>query len=93
MELLKKKPCNTNRVFFVLYITNNAKVMRAILDIETNSAEEFAEAMNEIKKINFKGKSACSLISSANHFDDDRKKNILTDDEVQCFNERICNNQ
>ncbi len=64
--------------------------MRAILDVETNSPEEFAEVLQELKKVNFKGKSNLSLISGENHFEDDRTLNILTDEEIDTFNRRIC---
>jgi hypothetical protein len=73
-----------------LWIPNTSVIMRAILDVETNSAEEFGAVMQELKKVNFVGKSNLSLISSANHFEDDRTLNVLTDEEVDTFNRRIC---
>lgn len=64
--------------------------MRAILDVETKSAEEFAQVMQELKGILPGRKAVLSLVSSANHFEEDRTLNVLTDGEIENFNKGIC---
>jgi hypothetical protein len=64
--------------------------MRAILDIETNSAEEFGAVMQELKEILPNRKAVLSLISAANHFEEDHTLNVLTDGEIEIFNKGIC---
>lgn len=64
--------------------------MRLILDVETNSGKEFAEIMQELKGILPTRKAKLSLLSAANHFEEDNSLNVLTDGEIQMFNEGIC---
>ena len=66
--------------------------MRLILDVETNSAEEFAEVMQELQTILPNRKACLSLISAANHFETDNSLNILTEEEIHNFNSGICRN-
>lgn len=64
--------------------------MRIILDVEVNSAEEFSDVMLEIKHMLPTRKAIASLISGENHFNEDRKLNVLTEEEIEAFNKRIC---
>jgi len=63
---------------------------RLILDVEVNGGEEFSDVMLELKHILPTRKATLSLISGENHFEEDRKLNILTDEEIDAFNNRIC---
>jgi hypothetical protein len=64
--------------------------MRMILDIEVNSGEEFSDVMLELKHILPTRRACAALISAENHFNEDKKLNILTEEEIEAFNKRIC---
>jgi hypothetical protein len=63
---------------------------RFILDVETKNADEFVAVMQELKSILPNHKAIVSLISGANHFEENSKLNVLTDEEIKNFNEGIC---
>ena len=66
--------------------------MRFILDVKVDSPEEFVEVVKEMKT-HFPTRTArASLIdgSNTNQFNEDRKLNILTDEQINTYNERIC---
>lgn len=64
---------------------------RFILDIKVDSAEEFVNVVREMKTC-FTGRTACaSLIdgSNTNQFNEDKKLNVLTDEQIDAYN-RCC---
>jgi hypothetical protein len=63
---------------------------RFILDIKTESKEEFANVMQELKLILPTRTTRISLIDVNNNFNEDNKLNILTDAQVEAFNIGIC---
>jgi hypothetical protein len=64
---------------------------RFVLDIKVDSKEEFVSVMQELKTILPTRTAVCSLIdvSNTNQFNEDRKLNVLTDEQIDGFN-RCC---
>lgn len=66
--------------------------MRFILDIKVNNADEFVSIIKEMKEILPNRTASAVLIdgSNTNQFNEDRKLNVLTDEQIDNYN-RICN--
>ena len=68
---------------------------RFILDVKTQNGDDFVAVVRTLKELSFKNnegndlESRASLLSSGNHFEEDRALNVLTDGEIDAFN-RIC---
>lgn len=64
---------------------------RFVLDIKVDSAEEFVSVIQELKTILPTRTARASLIdvSNTNQFNEDRKLNVLTDEQIDAFN-RCC---
>lgn len=65
---------------------------RFILDIKIDNAEEFASVMQELKRILPTRTTCVALIDGSNsfQFNEDRKLNYLSDEQVEAYNNRIC---
>jgi hypothetical protein len=65
--------------------------MRMILDIKVDNKEEFVEVIREMKAILPNRTVIASLIdgSNTNQFNEDRKLNVLTEEQIDAYN-RCC---
>lgn len=65
---------------------------RFILDVKVDSAEEFVSVMQEMKT-HFPGRTASAALidgTNTNQFNEDRKQNVLTDNQIHTYNNLIC---
>ena len=66
--------------------------MRFILDIKVDNKEEFVEVIRELKAILPNRTVLASLIdgSNTNQFNEDSTLNVLSDEQIDTYNRRIC---